>query len=119
MNYYKVKPTGTIVADLQQEAYADPTNIAANEAYYEISQAFNAFGHAAVSGTMPKERLEKLYRYAENHTFKPDMDIMYEVVKFCAADAAQSAQVMDKVSHTNPIYNPFQEKGDRNVGTPY
>lgn len=117
--YYKVEAREDLVDVLQRQALEDTTNVLKNETFYEISQAFNAFGHTSVGESMTKERLEKLHRYADDHVFKPDMNILWEVVKFCANDAAQSSIVIDKISYKDPITNPFQEKGDRNVGSPY
>lgn len=116
--YYKLDKTENIVENLHTKAMNDPNNIAANESYYEISQLFSAFGRTSIKD-MQKQRLEKLARYAEQHTFKPDMKVLYEAIVFCANMRRMDPTILRVVKKGMIDSNPYAEKGARNVGTPF
>lgn len=115
-DYYKLPKSSKVVDDLFKKAQDDPNNILLQETYYEINQLFSAFGHSSASN-MQNDRLVKLMRYKDPKIFKADLKVMYEAVSLVAAESAQHVTVIDNVHKS--LDNPFQEKGDRNVGTPY
>lgn len=115
-NYYKIKPEEWVSGSIHKLAQANSNDVYANEKYYEISQLFTAFGHTSTNG-MQKERLSKLNRYADKKIFKPDFRKLYEAIIFVANDSRMPVNIIDNIQ--KGYDNPFVEKGDRNVGTPY